>query len=106
RVTPRALAIEVRLLIENKPTAIVRWRPGSELPLHRCSGGLLYLAHLTPDRLAETVAALKELHPGDPPADWQGLDQRLEEARRLGYAIGRTTERESGFAVPIRRAGR
>lgn len=104
-ITPRGLTAEVRLIIEKRPTAILHWRPGSELPLHRCSGGLLYLSELEPGLLRDTVQALQATHPEDSAAVWSNLERRLEEVRQSGYAICRTTERESGLALPVRLGG-
>lgn len=105
-VTARGLTVEVRLVVENHPTAIVRWPPGAERPLHRWSGGLLYLSELSPGLRRDAIEALKAAYPEDSAADWLDLERRLEDVKRLGYAINRTTDRESGFAAPIRIGGR
>jgi DNA-binding IclR family transcriptional regulator len=77
------------------------------LPLHASSSGLVLLAHGSIDLLEQVVGApLRALTP-ETITDEAALRRKLDEVRRLGYAIapGYVETVSTGIAVPVRDSG-
>ncbi|MGW2291563.1 IclR family transcriptional regulator [Streptomyces phaeochromogenes] len=77
---------------------------GKRAPIHATSSGKLFMAHMTPDELAEIFAKGPEKYTSHTITDPAALAQELETVREQGYATT-SEEHEIGLAAlaaPIR----
>jgi len=77
---------------------------GREMPLHTVSGGKVFMAHLTPERLDQILAKGLPASTEHTVIDQAKLREELEEIRRTGYGIAEEELEEglSAVAAPIR----
>lgn len=77
--------------------------PTQVLPFHATASGIVYLAHLPLDEAAELLGQTSDRRYTAETATRDELQQRMQEARRLGYArsIGGFEVDTAGFAAPV-----
>jgi len=75
----------------------------NRLPLHTCSSGYVFLAHMATDEREESIAQALTKPTAQTITDPDELRQRLNEVKRLGYAhtAGIVVPGSTGIAVPI-----
>lgn len=91
--------------VESSQVLRVGSRDGMVFPAHRTSGGLLLLADLSDDELAEAFAEPPDADAPDPP-DLARLRTELARIRRQGFALnhGRSERGLVAVGVPVRDA--
>jgi DNA-binding IclR family transcriptional regulator len=91
--------------VESSQVLRVGSREGMVFPAHRTSGGLLLLADLSDDELAEAYAEPPDADTADPP-DLVRLRTELARIRRQGFALnhGRSERGLVAVGVPVRDA--
>lgn len=77
--------------------------PSQVLPFHATASGIVYLAHLPKEEAEALLARTSDRRYTAETASRDELHQRIQEARRLGYAlsIGSFEVDTAGFAAPV-----